>query len=216
MELRELNILNWEKLSAGRYTIFLAAVVVLLAAAMVLQPGTSLIGLNVLRIASTVVVLGAVLASNHRPRYIVPMIILVVAWLAATWSVSGMPGPIEDAILVAIFFYLVVLITAHLVRQHKISLDDISAAIAVYICTALAWAVSYRLIDTLLPGAFSVAFEGGLDAPIYFSLTTITTLGYGDITPVAPVARLWATLEAVVGLLYVAILISRLVSEFRR
>lgn len=175
-----------------------------------------MIGLNALRLATTVVVLSAVLASRHRRRYIVPMVILVAAWLVATWSVSGKPGPTEDAILVAILFYLVVLITGHLVRAHKISPDDISAATAVYFCLALAWAVSYRMIDTLLPGAFSVAFEGGLSAPIYFSLTTITTLGYGDITPVAPIARLWATLESVVGLLYVAILISRLVSEFRR
>jgi hypothetical protein len=45
---------------------------------------------------------------------------------------------------------------------------------------------------------------------------TITTLGKGDIVPVAPFARLWATMEAAVGLLYVAILVSRLVAEFRR
>lgn len=201
---------------AWRFTIFLAAIVVLLLAATILQPGTNLIGLNVLRLASTIVVLSAVLASQHRPRYIVPMVILVAAWLIATWSSLEKPAPIQDAILVSILFYLVVLITGHLVRAHKISLDDISAATAVYFCLALAWAVSYRMIDTLLPGAFSVAFEGGLGAPIYFSLTTITTLGYGDILPVAPIARLWATLESVVGLLYVAILISRLVSEFRR
>ena len=51
---------------------------------------------------------------------------------------------------------------------------------------------------------------------LYFSLTTLTTLGYGDITPINPFARIWATLEAVVGTLYVAILVARLVSLYRR
>ena len=49
-----------------------------------------------------------------------------------------------------------------------------------------------------------------------FSLTTVTTLGYGDITPISPVARIWATLEAVTGVLYIAVLVARLVSLYRR
>ena len=44
---------------------------------------------------------------------------------------------------------------------------------------------------------------------LYFSLTSLTTLGYGDITPLSPVARVWSTLEAVTGVLYIAILVAR-------
>lgn len=49
----------------------------------------------------------------------------------------------------------------------------------------------------------------------YFSLTTLTTLGYGDIRPVTTVARIWANLEAIAGLLYLTILVARLVSLYR-
>ena len=51
---------------------------------------------------------------------------------------------------------------------------------------------------------------------LYFSLVTLTTLGYGDITPLGAVARIWSALEALVGTLYLAVLISRLVGIYRR
>ena len=168
------------------------------------------------RLATTLVVLSAVLSATERKRHLVAISVLVLGWLVATWSPVEGAILIEDAFLIVILFYIVFLMTAYLVSPHKITADDISGAIAVYLCLALAWAASYRLLDGLNPEAFSVNFQGDIHAPMYFSLSTITTLGYGDISPVTPFARLWATVEAAVGLLYVAILISRLVSEFRR
>jgi hypothetical protein len=206
----------WEKTSNWRFTIILAALVFIFIAATLIEPGQSSVGFDILRLASTVVVLTAVLASTDRAGHLYAIIALVVGWLATTWLPVGGTILIGDALLVVIFFYIVLLLTGRLVRPHKITLDDISGGVAVYLCLALAWAVSYRLIDNLSPGAFSVNFQGDIGAALYFSMTTITTLGYGDIAPVARFARLWATLEAVVGLLYVAVLISRLVSEYRR
>jgi hypothetical protein len=169
-----------------------------------------------LRITTTFVVISAVLSTTDSRRHFFAICALVVGWVVATWSPVEGTILIEDAFLIVILFYIVFLMTAYLVRSHKITADDISGGIAVYLCLALAWAASYRLLDGLSAGAFSVNFEGDFNAALYFSLTTITTLGYGDILPVAPFARLWATMEAAVGLLYVAILVSRLVSEFRR
>jgi hypothetical protein len=78
--------------------------------------------------------------------------------------------------------------------------------------------VSYDLIYFLSPEAFSPAEDGAkltLNHFIYFSLTTITTLGYGDITPVSVPVGIWSTLEAVTGVFYMAILVARLVSVYR-
>ena len=50
---------------------------------------------------------------------------------------------------------------------------------------------------------------------LYFSFTTLTTLGYGDMTGLHPVARVWSTLEAITGSLYIAVLVARLVSLYR-
>jgi hypothetical protein len=169
-----------------------------------------------LRITTTFVVLSAVLSTTDNRRHLLAISLLVVGWVVAAWLPVEGTVLIEDAFLIVLLFYIVFLMTVYLVSPHKITHDDISGGIAVYLCLALAWAASFRLLDGLNPDAFSVNFAGDFNAALYFSLTTITTLGYGDISPITPFARLWATLEAAVGLLYVAILVSRLVSEFQR
>jgi hypothetical protein len=83
----------------------------------------------------------------------------------------------------------------------------------------LLWTVAYWLVDQLTPGAF--AFNGNAERQsirgfnaFYFSFVTLSTVGYGDITPVSKVARMLAAMEAITGLLYVAVLIARLVALY--
>ena len=82
------------------------------------------------------------------------------------------------------------------------------------------WTIAYWLVDQLTPGgAFAFNKTGetqsmhGFNA-YYFSFITLSTVGYGDITPVSKVARMLAAMEAVTGLLYVAVLIARLVALY--
>jgi voltage-gated potassium channel len=98
--------------------------------------------------------------------------------------------------------------------------ERIRAAIAVYMLAALAWAVAYSLIDQLSPGSFRFAQErppsvGGSPvadpALVYLSFVTLTTLGYGDVTPLSHAARTLAWIEALFGQLYLATTIASLV-----
>jgi uncharacterized membrane protein len=66
------------------------------------------------------------------------------------------------------------------------------------------------------PGSFIFPDRNDFPGFLYFSLATLTTLGYGDITPVTTLARTSATLEAVTGVFYSAVLVARLVSMYRR
>ena len=98
----------------------------------------------------------------------------------------------------------------------RINYHRIIGAILLYLLIAMAFAALYLLIGLRVPGAFAnLAFE---DSPaltstlIYFSCVTLTTVGYGDITPIYPLARSLANLEAIIGQLYPAILIGRLVT----
>ena len=91
-----------------------------------------------------------------------------------------------------------------------------------YLMLGLMWTLAYWLVDQLTPGgafSFNTALGGqsmnGFNG-IYFSFITLSTVGYGDITPVSRVARWLAALEAMTGLLYVAVLIARLVSLYSR
>jgi hypothetical protein len=96
----------------------------------------------------------------------------------------------------------------------------VRGAIAAYLLIGFFFATAFRLLDNLIPGAFShpahaIMGQQGQDIAssfMYFSLVTLTTVGFGDISAVHPVARSLVTLEAVIGTLYPAILIARLVS----
>ena len=88
----------------------------------------------------------------------------------------------------------------------------------------VSWSLAYSLIDVLQPGAFAYAHAGDTDAwrlqgsgensgyALYYSFITLTTLGYGDIAPVSMTARMLATLEAITGQIYLAVLVARLVA----
>ena len=84
----------------------------------------------------------------------------------------------------------------------------------------LIWTMAYWLVDQLTPGAFAFNATTGTKESMegfnafYFSFVTLSTVGYGDITPVSKVARVLAAMEAMTGLLYVAVLIARLVGPY--
>ncbi len=88
---------------------------------------------------------------------------------------------------------------------------------AAYLLLAVFWTVAGMMIESLAPGSFSTGAQtpraGWIDL-LYFNLVTLTTLGYGDVLPVTPVARVWSALEAALGTLYLTILIARLVSLY--
>jgi voltage-gated potassium channel Kch len=84
----------------------------------------------------------------------------------------------------------------------------------VYLLLGLTWAVAYELVALRQPGAFA-GTSTEVDASqrwLYYSFVTLTTVGYGDVTPVHPIARSLAVLKALTGQLYPAILLAHLVS----
>ncbi len=102
-------------------------------------------------------------------------------------------------------------------REGPITIFRVEGAIVVYLLVGVMWSTAYVLVELVSPGAFQFrtpyqdihALESKL---IYFSMVTLSTVGYGDITPINPVARSLAQLEALTGQLFPAILIARLVA----
>jgi hypothetical protein len=104
-------------------------------------------------------------------------------------------------------------VLALVVRRGPITPRRIQGAIAVYLLLGFIWAQLYELVALWRPGAFTGAVEGMGSLPwTYYSFVTLTTMGYGDIMPVHPLARAVAVLEALTGQLYLAIMLARLVS----
>jgi len=115
---------------------------------------------------------------------------------------------------IAFLAFLVVVILSFIFREREVTINVIYASIVVYLLIAIMWAFVYSVLESIHPGSFA-AGEGQIEAGrrlyIYFSFVTITTLGYGDITPTTDLANTFSFIEAVTGQLYLAILIARLV-----
>ena len=102
-------------------------------------------------------------------------------------------------------------------RQGPITVYRIEGAVAACLLVAYAWALAYQLVALNDPAAFSFTPSAPPQTLrfrlLYFSLTTLTTVAYGDITPIHPVARSLAALEGTIGQLFPVLLLARLVSQ---
>jgi hypothetical protein len=124
------------------------------------------------------------------------------------------------ALLTIYLVYTIGVVLRRIVTASQIDADILCGAAAVYLMLGVAWAMSYWMIYLLDNNALTVvpalATEPiRLHEFLYYSLSCLTTLGIGDITPVNHFAQIWTTLETVAGNLYIAVLVSRLVSLYR-
>lgn len=145
---------------------------------------------------------------------------MVLLGFTDTWLDSGWTAVAASGVGAAFFATLIFVISRSLLIEQKVVTGDtLWAAVNVYVLFGLHFAFLYAIVLELVPGAFT---GGILDAPgqesrhslIYYSFVTMTTLGYGDITPKVHVAATLAYVQALVGQLYVAILIARLVALY--
>lgn len=93
--------------------------------------------------------------------------------------------------------------------------NKIIGAICVYILLGLVWAFAYLIVEAFIPGSLSgltnELWQGNLQDTIYYSMVTLTTLGYGDITPEQPLVRFLAYMEAITGIFYTTVLVASLI-----
>ena len=117
---------------------------------------------------------------------------------------------IARLIQVCLMFFVVIHLLRWLFSVERVNADTVKGGICVYILIGLTWMALYRLLYELDPTSFSVQFANAWKL-LYFSFTTLTTVGYGDITPVSSFAMMLTNLEAIVGQLFLTIFVARLV-----
>lgn len=121
---------------------------------------------------------------------------------------------------VALFAITIWAISRHVFRQQSVTADTIRGAICVYLLLGFIWTMLYLVVFAYDPSAFPALDPSGDAAGVYaslqyFSFVTLTTLGYGDITPAGLIARQIAMAEAIVGQLFIAVAIAWLVGMYR-
>lgn len=119
--------------------------------------------------------------------------------------------------------YITAQIIQVLFRARRVTADMICASLCAYLLLAVLWASVYSIIEILIPGSFYISdvHQGVSNAlnssgiqsefSFYYSLVTLSTLGYGDVIPTTPVSRIFSMGEAVCGQIYLAVLVARLV-----
>ena len=171
----------------------------------------------------TLVLGSAVLAVGAERRTLIIAMALSVPAILAKWIHHFLPDilPAELFPVAAVAFvgFVVFHLLLFVLRASQVDAEVLCAGIATYLTLGLLWTFAYVLASCVSPNAFSFAGLpdkhelSGFDA-LYFSYVTLCTVGFGDITPVSPAARMLAVLEALTGTIYLAVLVARLVSMY--
>ena len=169
----------------------------------------------------TFVLASAVVAVANRRSVMIAAFLAVLA-IAGRWVHHFRPDSTTTVIYVSAGLLLLAFVFVQYLRYiltaRVVTFRVLCAAISSYFMLGMLWGMAYIIISNITPRAFALSGEGGATVPLagfdafYFSFVTLSTVGYGDIVPVAKPARMLAAMEATTGTLYVAILIARLVS----
>jgi len=210
-------------LKRDRYRILLLCIV-LLVFLEPLIPDVAISGYLFLVLISLILITG-VYAVRGKRKHLILAIVLLIPSLIVLWF--QVPSDNEYYILFArtspvlLFSYIVVLIFSDVLTTREVNADIVAGGVSVYLLIGLIFSLIYHAYYILDPTAFAIAEhfdpeqgEGSTYLYLfnYFSYVTMTTLGYGDISPVSLQARTMVQIETLMGQLYVAIFIARLVS----
>lgn len=169
----------------------------------------------------SLIVISGILAVARGPLITLPMLAVAIANLAVRWLNARSPGlgleVWDEGLSLLTLLVLTVVVLIQVFRPGRITPPRIMGAVAAYLLLGIMWGYCYHLVLRLDPGAFLMSPMPRTEAEwkaslLYFSFVTLTTVGYGDILPVHTLARSLANLEALIGQLFPAILIARLVS----
>lgn len=172
----------------------------------------------------TLMISGALAVKQSRifTTGVVALVILAgcILWIARLHPTLGLRQLASTMTIVVLLIYVRIVLLV-MFRQGRVTWSRIQGGICAYLLLGLAWGSAYALVEEVHPGAFHfVSSPSNIDELTarlsYFSFATLTTVGYGDILPVAPFARSLAIAEAIVGQLFPAILIGALVAMAMR
>jgi len=136
----------------------------------------------------------------------------IVTAIAYKVHVPGMVL-VGDVFGILCLLFIAYKILAYVFKQQRITGDIISGMVVIYLLLAYSWALIFQFIEVVQPGSFYIPATCQQDpfSFLYFSLVTITTIGYGDITPVSNIAKACAVLNGLIGQIYLVVVVATLV-----
>ncbi|MCI5064765.1 ion channel [bacterium] len=172
----------------------------------------------------------AALAASTRSAHLRAIISLAILGLCSQIALTVSPSPLTFTLFTSIstvfLAFISILLFLQVFQTEEVTSDSLFGAICVYLLIGITFCFLYSLIEFAIPGSFSFTREidrttvlsspeeiqNGISTFFYYSFVTLTTLGYGDITPLSPIARNISILESIAGQFYLTILVARLVA----
>ncbi len=207
-------VLYWDEEKSLSTMLWLLLLFIFVFVPLVRPEGT---GGIIIRIVYSLMLFTGIFSVSRRKKTLVIASIFAIVAMIANWLAEFETGRFImiandfSALLFNLFFAIAILIKTF--KPGEITFRRIEGSIVVYLLAGLMFTYAYHAIYLISgPEAFNNIGGPVLKHFLYYSFVTLTTVGYGDITPVSPVARSLANLESLIGQLYPAILIARLVS----
>ncbi len=160
-------------------------------------------------------VLGVFIITHH-PVLRWTNLVLAVGAVLTSITKGGHHSMLESVFTVLYVVLLTVVYWQRVFSPGRVNFYRIVGAITIYLFIGVLWAEFYKMVELTMPGSFRFGpdLQGGRleNNLIYFSFITLTTVGYGDATPCQPLTHSLAVMEALVGQVYLTVLIGRLVA----
>ncbi len=187
------------------------------------QTGTS----NVLRGLLTLVMLAGVFASTQSRAILGSSVFLAVASSGMAWA--GEWSNVQGLAVVAYFgtltniIFVACVVGVTILRRECVTADAVFGGLSVFLLIGVAFMIIYGLVEYFQPGSFLVRGEeirgadsltreaGSFSIFLYLSFITLATVGFGDILPVQPFAQMMCAAEGIVGQLFLAVIVARLI-----
>ena len=197
--------------SKERFLILMGLILALLVLGPILE---QLVAIRILiDVFLTAIVLSMLIIVTHKNIMgqigrLLAIIMLISLWLKYFFNYSMFAA---TSMMVGVLFTIVVAAytLAFIIKSEMVTREVIYAAMVFYLLVAQLWALVYTFLDLIDPASFNLP-QGQSDFLLfeYYSFVTLTTLGYGDITPLTKVAKTFSVLEAVVGQLYLVVVVA--------
>lgn len=212
---------------SGRFIYLLGSLLCLLIASAFFEEAKALFN-----ILLSVTLLSSVYAISHDRRVVVAGLIIAIATFLCAWLAQMLTSQalrLASSFLGFVYFQFTAgVILLHIFRAPTITIDELLAAVSTYLLLGIGGGFIFQFLEILDPdtllGSTGIVINPSADSPmnlfIYYSFTCLTTLGFGDLIPGTPEARVFSYLSAVIGQIFLTVLIARFVglhiSQLRR
>jgi len=177
----------------------------------------------ILAVLIFVPVLLATIRLSKKRAWLWPSVLLMLASFLVAVASTVFPIPtlvgMKWGLLTVFFGFTVFGLFSYLKDARSVTNAHLYTAISIYLLLGMQWFTLYSAIDVFYPGAIlhnNATIADRQSELLYFSLVTLSTIGYGDVVPLHGEVRILAALEGIAGVLYIAITVALLVSAYKQ